>query len=100
MKKVVIQFNNLKVKSFKVKGEVFDIKCSHLNWCLLLRYKQLSCVQNLMDKDAYYAGNYKNFSAMNYFCASVLNCEKIDGRTKNAKRLPWFSAEELLVNFE
>ena len=100
MKKVVIQFNNLKVKTFKIKGDVTDIKCSHLNWCMLLKYKNLSCVQTLMDKDAYYTGRYKDFSVLNYFCSSILNCEQIDGRTKSAKKLPWFCAEEFLLNFE
>lgn len=100
MKQVVIQFNNLKVKTFKIKGDISDIKCFHLNWCLLLKYKKVSCVPPLMDNDAYYNGRYKDFSALNYFCASVLSSKKIDGRTKDAKRLPWFSAEEFIANFE
>jgi hypothetical protein len=53
-----------------------------------------------MDKDAYYAGRYKDFSVLNYFCSSILNCEQIDGRTKAAKKLPWLCAEEFLLNFE
>ena len=99
MKKVVIQFNNGKRKTFKLKGEVMDLNCGHLNYYLLLRYKELQPVQRLMENDAYLK-EYAKFSVLNFFCASIKELYKLDGRTKEAKKLPWFSAEEFLANFQ
>ena len=64
MKKVTIQFNNGKCKTFKLKGEVMDLNCVHLNYCLLLRYKELQPVQRLMENDAYLK-EYAKFSVLN-----------------------------------
>lgn len=99
MKKVTIQFNNGKRKTFKLRGEVMDLNCGHLNYCLLLRYKDLEPCQRLMKNDAYIK-EYAKFSLLQFFGANVLNCEKIDGRANEAKNLPWFSADELLANFQ
>lgn len=99
MKKVTIQFNNGKCKTFKLKGEVMDLNCVHLNYCLLLRYKELQPVQRLMENDAYLK-EYAKFSVLNFFCASIKELYKLDGRTKEAKNLPWLSTEEFLANFQ
>lgn len=101
MKKVVIQFNNLQVKTFKCKSywDLNRLLCGHVSYCWLLRYKELEPCQSLMKNDAYIK-EYAKFSLLQFFGASVLNCEKIDGRTNEAKNLPWFSADELLTNFQ
>lgn len=99
MKKVTIQFNNGKCKTFKLKGAVIDLNCGSLNYCLLLRYKELQPVQRLMEGDAYFK-EYAKFSVLNFFCASFKKIYKLDGRTKEAKKLPWLSAEEFLANFQ
>lgn len=99
MKKVTIQFNNGKCKTFKLKGAVVDLTCNCLNYCLLLRYKELQPVQRLMENDAYLK-EYAKFSVLNFFCASFKKVYKLDGRTKEAKKLPWLSAEEFLANFQ
>lgn len=35
-----------------------------------------------------------------YFGASISKIENLDGRTKEAKNLPYFSIEEYLANFQ
>ena len=101
MKKVTIQFNNKQVKTFKTKSywDLDRLLCGHVSYYWLLRYKELQPVQRLMENDAYLK-EYAKFSLLQFFSASVLNCEKIDGRANEAKSLPWFSADELLTNFQ
>ena len=101
MKKVVIQFNNEKRKTFKCKSYWYlnRLICGHVSYYFLIRYKELKPVQDLLKNDAYLK-EYAKFSLLQFFGASVLNCEKIDGRANEAKNLPWFSAEELLANFQ
>lgn len=101
MKKVTIQFNNKQVKTFKTKSywDLDRLLCGHVSYYWLLRYKELQPVQRLMENDAYLK-EYAKFSLLQFFGASVLNCEKIDGRANEAKNLPWFSADELLANFQ
>lgn len=98
MKKVVIQFNNGECKTFKLKKEIMDLNCGHLNYYLLRRHKELLPVQRLMENDAYLK-EYAKFSVLNFFCASIKELYKLDGRTKEAKKLPWLSAEAFLANF-
>ena len=97
MKKVVIQFNNKQEKTFIVVSEETP-KCSHLPYTLLLKYKNLGPSQLLLEEDNYLK-RYAKVSAINLFGAAILKCEKIDGRTKEAKNLPYFTIEECLANF-
>lgn len=101
MKKVVIQFNNGKRKSFKCKSywDLNKLICGHVSYYFLIRYKELKPVQDLLKNDAYLK-EYAKFSLLQFFGANVLSSEKIDGRANEAKNLPWFSAEELLANFQ
>jgi hypothetical protein len=98
MKKVVIQFNNKQEKTFIVVSEEVP-KCGHLSYCLLLKYKNLGPSQLLLEEDNYFK-RYAKVSAISFFGATILECEKIDGRTKEAKNLPYFTIEECLANFQ
>lgn len=99
MKKVTIQFNNGKIHAYKTKYDVRNLQVRDLNYCLLLRYKELQPVQRLLENDAYLK-EYAKFSVLNFFCAAISKIENLDGRTKEAKKLPYFTIEEYLANFQ
>lgn len=102
MKKVTIQFHNKEIKSFKVRGKksIKSMACKQLNFCLLNRYKHIEQAQWLLQNNAYLQKDaYACVKIHNIFYAFILGEQEIDGRTKEAKKLPYFSIEEYLANF-
>ena len=101
MKKVVIQFNNEEVRGYKVKApyNLHEIKVKHVGKDMLLRYKDIKEVALLLEEDNY-LNKFADLSMLILFKAKVIKCEKIDGRTKEAKNLPLFTIEECLANFQ
>lgn len=97
MKKVVIQFNNGKVLSYKTKYGIRDLQVCTLHYDLLLRYKHIEVCKKLMQGNLYPS---MCSGLADYFGASIAKIENLDGRTKEAKNLPYFSIEEYLANFQ
>ena len=101
MKKVTIQFNNQEVRGYKVNGSynLHEIKVKHIGKDMLLRHKNIEEVALLLEEDNY-LNKFADLNILILFKARVIKCEKIDGRTKEAKNLPFFTIEECLANFQ
>lgn len=101
MKKVTIQFNNEEIRAYKVNGSynLHEIKAKHVGKEMLLRHKDIEEAALLLEGDSY-LNKFADVSILILFKARVLGCKRIDGRTKEAKELPWFSIEECLANFQ
>lgn len=97
MKKVVIQFNNGKIHTYKTKYDIRNLQVRSLNYCLLLRYKHIAICKKLMQENLYLS---MCADLADYFGAAISKIENLDGRTKEAKNLPYFSIEEYLANFQ
>ena len=97
MKKVTIQFNNGKTHAYKTKYDIRDLQVRILNYCLLLRYKHIVICKKLMQEDLYLS---MCSDLADYFGAVISKIENLDGRTREAKNLPYFSIEEYLANFQ
>ena len=97
MKKVVIQFNNGKTHTYKTKYDIRDLQVCTLHYDLLLRYKHIGICKKLMQENLYLS---ICSDLADYFGAVISKIENLDGRTKEAKNLPYFSIEEYLANFQ
>ena len=97
MKKVVIQFNNGKTHAYKTKYDIRDLQVCTLHYDLLLRYKHIRVCKELMQENLYLS---MCSDLADYFGAVISKIENLDGRTKEAKNLPYFSIEEYLANFQ
>ena len=97
MKKVTIQFNNGKTHTYKTKYDIRDLQVCTLHYDLLLRYKHIEVCKKLMQENLYLS---MCSDLADYFGASISKIENLDGRTKEAKNLPYFSIEEYLANFQ
>lgn len=97
MKKVVIQFNNGKIHTYKTKYDVRNLQVCTLHYDLLLRYKHIGVCKKLMQENLYLS---ICSDLADYFGAVISKIENLDGRTKEAKNLPYFSIEEYLANFQ
>ena len=97
MKKVTIQFNNGKIHTYKTKYDIRDLQVCTLPYDLLLRYKHIGICKKLMQENLYLS---ICSDLADYFGAVISKIENLDGRTKEAKNLPYFSIEEYLTNFQ
>ena len=97
MKKVTIQFNNGKTHTYKTKYDIRDLQVCTLHYDLLLRYKHIEVCKKLMQENLYLS---MCSDLADYFGAFISKIENLDGRTKEAKNLPYFSIEEYLANFQ
>ena len=97
MKKVTIQFNNGKTHTYKTKYDIRDLQVCTLHYDLLLRYKHIGVCKKLMQENLYLS---MCSDLADYFGAAISKIENLDGRTKEAKNLPYFSIEEYLANFQ
>ena len=97
MKKVTIQFNNGKTHTYKTKYDIRDLQVCTLHYDLLLRYKHIGICKKLMQENLYLS---MCSDLADYFGASISKIDNLDGRTKEAKNLPYFSIEEYLANFQ
>lgn len=96
MKKVIIQFNNGKTHTYKTKYDIRDLQVCNLNYCLLRRYEHIDLCKKLMSENLYLS---MCADLADYFGAVISKIENLDGRTKEAKNLPYFSIEDYLANF-
>lgn len=85
--KVVIQFNNGKIHTYKTKYDIRNLQVRNLNYCSLLRYKHIDVCKKLMQENLYLS---MHSDLADYFGAVISKIENLDGRTNEAKNLPWF----------
>ena len=100
MYKLTIKFRNGIEGTYKTpfnRKNIEDTKVSDCSYAMYLRYaKSIQRAAMLFDSDSYLRHEE---SVITYFDAAITSFEKIDGRTKEAQSLEYFTVEEVLRNF-
>lgn len=100
MNKVVLQFRNGRIAEYKTNGDIYGLKVKGLGNVMLKRYAHIEAIKCLLKNNAYFSNTkYANAMAVRYFDTLVLYNYRIDGRSKEARALPYFSIEECLKNY-
>lgn len=100
MNKVVLQFRNGNIAEYKLDGDIYDLKVRGLGNVMLKRYAHIEAIKHLLKNNAYFSNpKYADAIAVRYFDTLVLYNYRIDGRSKEARALPWFSIDECLKNY-
>ena len=95
MKIANIQLINGDIITVKTKKS-FDIKNCNLSFYFLNRNKDFYKLKTLLDNDSYSNG-LSNLSIYPFFGAKLLSQQKKDGRTKDIKKIPYFSVQMLII---
>ena len=100
MNLVKIQFRNGDIKDYKTPfNNPTDDILANLAHCLLQEYKHLdSKILDCSDLQKFYTGLNKE-KTVPYLGAKVLDFRKIDGRTRFAKNLKYYSHRFLFENY-
>lgn len=103
MKIVAVKFHNGVEKQYRVKGvlEPKDFVCFNLNGSLINRHRDIPVVDAL-DKDGvpHYFQDMSSVNVLDYMDAKQTSCIKVNGATRFAKQFPYFSIEEVFINYK
>lgn len=96
-----IKFHNGQIKEYKTKSPIDDAPMYTLNFYMLQRHIDKGPIVTGALQDAWYFTHpeVSQQLVITRFKAEVLDSRLLDGRTKEAKKLPWFSLEEFIANY-
>lgn len=96
-----IKFHNGAIKEYKSVSPIEDSSLYALNFSVLQRHIDKGpIVRGILDDSRYFCHpDISNKLIIEYFKANILEARFLDGRTKEAKKLPWFSMEEFIANY-
>lgn len=96
-----IKFHNGQIKEYKTKSTIGNVPIYALHFCVLQRHiDKGQVVKELLRNNGYFihpAINQQLITAR--FKAKILDSKLLDGRTKEAKKLPWFTFEDVIANY-
>ena len=96
-----IKFHNGQIKEYKTKSPIDDVPICALNFCVLQRHiDKGQVVKELLRNDGYFTHPaISQQLIIERFKAEILDSKLLDGRTKEAKKLPWFTFEDVIANY-
>ena len=96
-----IKFHNGTVKEYKSFSPIEDSPLYALNFSVLQRHIDKGpIVQGILDDSRYFLHpDIRKKLIIEYFKATILEAKFLDGRTKVAKKLPYFTFEDVLANY-
>lgn len=96
-----IKFHNGQIKEYKTKSPIDDAPVYTLNFYMLQRHiDKGQVIKELLRNDGYFIHPaISQQLIIERFKAEILESRLLDGRTKEAKKLPWFSMEEFIANY-
>lgn len=96
-----IKFHNGTVKEYKSIKPIEDSPLFTLNFYVLQRHIDKGpIVQGILQDGRYFLHpDISQQLIIERFKAEILESRLLDGRTKEAKKLPWFSMEEFIANY-
>lgn len=96
-----IKFHNGTIKEYKSIKPIEDSPLFTLNFYVLQRHIDKGpIVQGILDDSRYFLRpDISNKPIIEHFKADVLEAKFLDGRTKVAKKLPYFTFEDVIANY-
>ena len=96
-----IKFHNGVVKEYKSISPIEDSPLFALNFSVLQRHIDKGpIVQGILQDSRYFCHpDISNKLIVEYFKANILEARFLDGRTKVAKKLPYFTFEDVIANY-
>lgn len=96
-----IKFHNGAVKEYKSVSPIEGSSLYALNFSVLQRHIDKGpIVQGILDDSRYFCHpDISNKLIIEHFKAEILDSKLLDGRTKEAKKLPWFTFEDVIANY-
>lgn len=96
-----IKFHNGTIKEYKSIKQIEDSPLFTLNFYVLQRHIDKGpIVQGILEDSRYFLHpDIRKKLIIEYFKASILEAKFLDGRTKEAKKLPYFTFEDVIANY-
>lgn len=96
-----IKFHNGAIKEYKSIKSIEDSPLFTLNFYVLQRHIDKGpIVQGILEDSRYFLHpDIRKKLIIEYFKASILEAKFLDGRTKVAKKLPYFTFEDVIANY-
>ena len=97
---ILIKYD-VKLKEYKTKSPIEDAPMCTLNFCMLQRHIDKGPIVAGALQDAWYFTHpeVSQQLVITRFKAEILDSKLLDGRTKVAKKLPYFTFEDIIANY-